>query len=239
MLESIRKDLILNDDRFDYDHSASYDLAFGMIEFEYLSQFDSVLVFLDASSVDLVQLSDYLGKYVDTGGGVVLSTFWGQVAGTVGGLINSTGYNPLRDPSANAYGSATLGDYNADDPLLQGVTALSSDTYNGDYSTELDDGATIVASWDNGNPLAAYNANHTVANITLYPNVVTFGHASGDYARLFANALAFTAEAGIAASTPATAPVPEPATWAMMLAGFAVAGFALRRRPATVRVRYT
>ena len=36
-----------------------------------------------------------------------------------------------------------------------------------------------------------------------------------------------------------SAPVPEPATWAMMLAGFGAMGFAMRRRPnVTARVRY-
>lgn len=32
--------------------------------------------------------------------------------------------------------------------------------------------------------------------------------------------------------------VPEPATWAMMIAGFGIAGFAMRRRRETVRVTY-
>ena len=41
------------------------------------------------------------------------------------------------------------------------------------------------------------------------------------------------------ASFPATAGVPEPATWAMMLMGFGAVGFAIRRRRgAAMRVRY-
>ncbi|OYW45881.1 MAG: hypothetical protein B7Z08_01400 [Sphingomonadales bacterium 32-68-7] len=42
-----------------------------------------------------------------------------------------------------------------------------------------------------------------------------------------------------ASSSPATAAVPEPATWALMLIGFGAVGFALRRqkRPATARLR--
>jgi hypothetical protein len=39
-------------------------------------------------------------------------------------------------------------------------------------------------------------------------------------------------------SATATAPVPEPATWAMMVLGFGVAGGAMRRRRSTVRVSY-
>lgn len=35
-----------------------------------------------------------------------------------------------------------------------------------------------------------------------------------------------------------TAAVPEPATWAMMLMGFAAVGYSMRRRKATVRVAY-
>ena len=38
-------------------------------------------------------------------------------------------------------------------------------------------------------------------------------------------------------SITATAAVPEPATWGMMIGGFAIAGVAMRRRKAPVRER--
>ena len=107
---------------------------------------------------------------------------------------------------------------------MQGVTNLSSSTYNGDYFTGLDTGAILAASWSNGNPLVAYSASNKVATITLYPNVANFGHATGDYRQLFGNALALTAgAAGLGA-------VPEPATWAMMIGGFGMVGGSMRYR---------
>ena len=229
---AVKNDLLTGDARFDLPNSASANLS-TLPTLSYLSQFDSVLVFTDSQSVNLTDLSNLLGNYVNAGGGVVISTFWGQQADSAGGLLNSTGYNPLTTPTGLAYTAHTLGAYTAGHPLMNGVTSLSSDRFNGDYLPGLDAGATLVASWDDGRPLAAYNAAGNVVAITLYPNVVTFGNATGDYRRLFANGLAF------AAGDSQVAAVPEPATWAMMIGGFGIAGAAMRRRAkVTTRVNF-
>ncbi len=228
----IKTDLIGSDARFDQALSSSYDFSTsGLPTLAYLQQFNSVLVFSDRLGVDTTALSNLLGNYVLGGGGVVIGTFWGQQVGNSGGLLNSTGYNPFTNPTFSAYDSHTLGTYDALDPLMQGVTALSSSQYNGDYLAGLDVGATLAASWNDGRPLAGYNATHKVAAITLNPNVVTLGHATGDYRTLFANALAFTGGAESVAA------VPEPATWAMLILGFGMIGASLRRRR-SVEVRY-
>jgi hypothetical protein len=231
---AIKTDLIGSDARFNQALSSSYDYSSGGLPtLAYLQQFDSVLVFSDAVGVSPTALSDLLGNYVLSGGGVVIATFWGQQIAPSGGLLNSTGFNPFINATSTAYISHTLGSYNALDPLMQGVTALSSNQYNGDYLPGLDVGATLAASWNDGRPLAGYNATHKVAAITLNPNVVSLNNATGDYQRLFANALAFTGGAS------ATSAVPEPATWAMMLIGFGVVGYAMRRRSkVNVRVRF-
>ena len=105
---------------------------------------------------------------------------------------------------------------------MSGVSTLSSTAYNSDY-TGVEAGATLVASWSDGSPLVGVNASGNVANVTLFPNVVQYGHASGDYRELFRNALAFTAEPQGA--------VPEPSTLAMFgLGGLGFAFGALRRR---------
>lgn len=221
-LEGIRTDLIGADARFDQANSSSFNLnGHGLPTLSLLQSFNSVLVFTDSISVDMTSLSNLLGNYVDTGGRVVLSTFWGQEAGNAGGIINGTGYNPLINPQSNAYSSASLGAYNAADPLMQGVTSIFASTYRGDYVAGVDVGATVAAFWDDGTPLAAYNATHSVYAITLNPNVVGLGHASGDYGVLFANALAVAN------------PVPEPETYAMMLAGLGLLALARRRRTKT------
>ena len=220
---AIKTDLIGSDARFNQALSSSYDYSTGGLPtLAYLQQFNSVLVFSDRVNVDPTALSDLLGNYVLGGGGVVIATFWGQQVGNAGGLLNSTGFNPFTNPTSEAYISHTLGTYNPLDPLMQGVTALSSNQYNGDYLAGLDTGATLAASWNDGRPLAGYNATHKVAAITLNPNVVTLSNATGDYQRLFANALAFTGgETAISA-------VPEPATWAMLMLGFGAIGASLR-----------
>ena len=227
-LTSIKTDLIGGDARFNAAASGAWDLTNGLPTQSYLSQFNSVLVFTDSMSVNETDLSNLLGAYVQHGGGVVISTFWGQEAGNAGGLLNSSGFNPLTNPTWLAYQSASLGSFNAADPLMQGVRSLSSSVYNGDYMPGLDAGAALAASWDNGRPLAAYNAAHNVVDITLYPNVVTFGHATGDYQRLFANGLAFSA--GDVSGFGGGGAVPEPATWSLMLVGFGALGATLRRR---------
>ncbi len=128
---AILNDLTGTDNRFNHVKSDAYDLSSGLPTASFLAGFDSVLVFTNAVSVDLTSLSDLLGSYVHNGGGVVISTFWGQQAGSAGGLLNSTGYNPLINPTSDAYNSQTLGTFNAADPLMKGVTTLTSSYYNG------------------------------------------------------------------------------------------------------------
>lgn len=226
-LTPILTDLTGRDARFDHAASGVWNLRDGLPEADVLAKYDSVLAFTDSVSVDLTALSDLLGHYVEHGGGVVIGTFWGQEGGTSGGLLNSHGFNPLVDPVGDAYASNELGAFDAADPLLKGVHSLTANYYDADYAG-VDAGATLAASWSNGRPLAAYNAAHSVAAITLYPNVVTFGHAGGDYRPLFANALALTA-----GNSGTTGAVPEPASWALMLGGFGLVGSALRRRSTT------
>lgn len=223
-LTPILTDLTGSDARFNHAASGVWNLRDGLPAASLLARYGSVLAFTDSISVDMTALSDELGAYVAHGGGVVIGTFWGQEGGSSGGLLNSAGFNPLTRPTWQAYTSNVLGTYDAADPLLQGVHQLSASTYDADYDAGLAPGATLAASWSNGSPLAAYNAAHTVAAITLYPNVVTFHHAKGDYRPLFANALALTAGS--------TGAVPEPASWAMMIGGFGLVGSALRRRAA-------
>lgn len=112
------------------------------------------------------------------------------------------------------------------------------------------DYATIPA----GNILSGLSGNTSVnfpglLNGTIYFGV-HYGNGTGGpgnsttFYKVFANNLDIIT-LNLGASSTATlfaqvaAPVPEPATWAMMLAGFGMLGFAMRRRPAhSMRVRY-
>jgi hypothetical protein len=215
-------DLTGTDPRFDHTTSSAYDFSSGLPSLSFLRYYSSVLLFTDFVPVDLTALSNLLGRYVDHGGGVVISTFWGEGGGSVGGKLNSTGYNPLINPNGSPYEAQTLGTFDASDPLLANVATLASAHFSGDYDAGLDTGATLAASWASGRPLAAYNAAHTVATITLNPNVVNLRQTTGDYRPLFANALAFVSST--------TTPLPEPAAWSLMIIGFGVIGLAARRR---------
>lgn len=203
----LKTDLIGSDGRFDQFNSAGYSLVnSGLPTLTYLQQFDSILVYTNSVSVDYASLTNTLAAYVAGGGGVVIGTFWGQQIDSMGlGGGESAAWNalnPLTNPQFDAYVSLNLGAYNSSHPLMQGVSALSCSVYCGDYLPGLAPGATLVASWNNGNPLAAYNASQDVVNITLFPPNIAYSHVTGDYAALFANALAFAA-AGVETDTPA------------------------------------
>ena len=209
-LSQVLPDLIGADPRFDQAQSAAVDVTFSVPALTVLTPFDSVLVYLNcaATSSVIATLADRLREYADQGGRVVLSTFWGyrlSQAPYAGG-INAPGYNPVTSPTDDVFSSHTLGAHDATSPLMDGVTALSSSFYNGDYQA-LADGATVVASWDDGRPLVAHNAARNVIAITILPAhaiYAQFGeYVEGDFRRLFANALA-------ADLTPPSPPRPDP-----------------------------
>jgi len=223
-VNAARTDIIGSDARFDQMGSASASLFGGVPTLSYLQQFDSVLVWTNFVG-DSTGLSNVLGDYADAGGRVVIGTFWGQQVealgqGGGGGKLNSEGYNPLTNGIYDAYNNHTLGAFDAMSPLMAGVNSLSSPYYNADYAPGLDTGATLVASWNDGRPLVAINGAQNVIAVTLFPNVATYHHASGDYRQLFGNALAFTGAA--------TSAAPEPASWAMMVIGFGGMGAMVR-----------
>lgn len=104
-----------------------------------------------------------------------------------------------------------------------------------------------------GNLFPSYAAFPTLTAIpfSLVASDLALRYARGSdfyygYARLNGNGtidVAFESQANTAitagaAITGAISPVPEPATWAMMIGGFGMVGGAMRRRKAQVRVTY-
>lgn len=104
-----------------------------------------------------------------------------------------------------------------------GGSGYSAAAFNGiSYSgLTFDDGSSLI-----GFSLDTDLAGLTVANITLTPTSIQFN----------AQGLSFPNDYFITLNliTRAAPVVPEPATWALMIGGFALAGAAIRRRKAAV-----
>ena len=211
-LAAVKADILGSDARFNHA-SSSYAYAGQASNLAYLQSFDSILFWTNYGAA--AQNYGLLKQYVDTGGLVVLGTFNSQSNSGTG--INMPGYNPITG-SSGAYSSVSLGVFDNTSQLFAGVNMLSSTDYNSD-GLGVDTGATLVGSWNNGDPLVAINANKNVIGVSLFPNVAQYGHASGDYRTLFANALAYSPSQVTA--------VPEPSTLAIFALG--LIGLASRR----------
>jgi hypothetical protein len=203
--ESLRKTIMAGDDRFDQAGRASFSPldGDGELTLRFLSKFNSVLLWADFCDVAVDnRISSVLKDYVDHGGGVVISTFWGLYQSLGGDFtnnegINSHGYNPLVDGTDDTNSRVSLGEINdPTSPLMDGVKSIASKFYHADY-LNVDEGAHLVASWNNGRPLVAVNEAGSVANVTLFPGGVSplFGRGitTGDASHLLMNALDFVA----------------------------------------------
>lgn len=159
------------------------------------------------------------------------------------GLVDSTGYNDYV-PSRDGAHAAFFVDDNAFQSLSQFVSLVGGTQYNLNFSlfaTESGAGNTFnFKLFDSVGffTLANVNTNLTApaGTWTDYSYSFTAPVTSDFYLLnfLFTSGKTPAKDVLLDAISITSAPVPEPATWALMIGGFALAGVAMRRRKTVV-----
>jgi uncharacterized repeat protein (TIGR01451 family) len=159
-----------------------------------LSQYGAVLVYSDDSFNDANALGNVLADYVDAGGIVVFATFAFQ---NLQGRIATAEYLPVSTGGQSGGFSLSLVPDLPSHPILAGVNSFNGGSSSFHNSLVLNPGATLVAHWDNGEPLVVTKSsgNGEVVALNFYPPSSQarsdFWDATTDGALLMANALRF------------------------------------------------
>ena len=162
-----------------------------------LVNYDVVLYFSNHSgSQDPVAIGDVLADYADTGRHLVIATFsWANQGGnTLAGRVISDQISPLLPLGSSVYSSVTMSSHDGSGYF---IAVNSVDGYYHD-DVSLAAGAVLHASWSDGEPMLADKGN--VVGIDLFPDD-SFGLISGDYKKLFANAMCSPGATAVTATT--------------------------------------
>ena len=144
------------------------DARFGTPSLATLLAYDEVVVYSNTEYDDPVALGNVIADYQDAGGVVVATNanWWGPPYGMEGRWMTG-GYTMYTYPAAPNNSTSTLGAYDANHPVMQGVTALTAFFRN---QVTLASGASQVAAWADDLPLVAYKTTngHTAVGINAY-----------------------------------------------------------------------
>lgn len=167
-----------------------------------LRQYRAVLVYSELNFNDGVALGNVLADYVDQGGGVVLATFafWDTGGLAIQGRLKTGNYLPFTTASQSAGSPLTLVKDLPEHPLLYNVNSFAGGSSFHNSSISITNGATLVASWSNGQPLVGAKQSQPgrIVGLNFFPtssDALSLGWiASTDGGRLLANALLWTGQ---------------------------------------------
>jgi hypothetical protein len=168
-----------------------WDASVGTPTVSDMQAYDVVFVGNDilwtSSAIDKVILSNTLADYIDAGGKVLAGSFiWSYDDwGFGGGRFLTEDYSPFEIASTDFFEPAVLGDYDADSPLMAGITSVT-DNFN-HQDPILSSNGTWVASWDDGLNFVATAPNVVGLNQEYFGNA-DFGGQTGE---LLHNALLY------------------------------------------------
>ncbi|MDP1569264.1 MAG: hypothetical protein Q8L86_04605 [Vicinamibacterales bacterium] len=129
----------------------------------------AVVLHLARCSDDPDAWGDRLADFVDGGGKVVLPTFaWSVPGSPVGGRLLSPSYSPFAATGATSDAEVGVGEVFEEHPMAWGDTFRLLTSTSRDLVT-VNPSATLVASWEDGWPLAAVNAGCTVVGVIVDP----------------------------------------------------------------------
>ncbi|MGF1740255.1 ThuA domain-containing protein [Vibrio profundum] len=185
---------------FSFDtHSTLID---GIPTLTLLQQYDVVLLWENGLMGDpRPQLTgDVLAQYVLGGGNLVIGTFYWQDRSD-NTIYNRNGWGNLEaiDPFTVSTTTRPGSEYNNDTldagsivthPLTDGLNSMTG-LYHGGVAAKV--GTTVVASWSDGIPLIGFSAENCIVGISHFPTHDRYITVSGDFYKMWENALNFAA----------------------------------------------
>ncbi len=183
----------------------------------FLSQYDVVLLYEDGVFANSLNVGDSVGAYVSGGGNVVLGTFyWQDRSDNTQYSAHGWGLLETLDPFTAPYGS----EYRPDSldvasivphPITAGVGHLWVDEFHGGVAAKT--GTTVLARWSDecqtctagvNDPAVGYrigSSGQRIVGISVAPHYPgTGGSYTGDFYRLWGNALRWAALGGSGAA---------------------------------------
>ncbi len=184
-----------------------FDASVSTPALSLLQQYALVVAVPQASWFDPAALGNTFADYHD-GGGILVATFYSfhTIPGSgITGRWLTGGYPPYGYNNVNYIAYHHLGSYNANEPLMQGITALESIEA---VELTLAPGGVHVAAFNNLPEAVAYKATNGHVAIGITGDLSNNGNLGGDWGRLIANAARWLAPPPCAPSPTTTARPP-------------------------------